>query len=157
MYFFLLMDDLLKEVTKMDDKLDTNGVMGSVKLFLTFPAHDLKILWGLGCCNAAIWFNFFLHLIQMWKETSQGWEKKYRTSCVQKCLIMALWTNGWCVVSTHQYSSPLTCIKLSPLTQVGYLGGQEPSLLHQQLLWPHWHMQVVGTNPRQAVLQQPSC
>lgn len=54
MYFFLLMDDLLKEVTKMDDKLDTNGVMGSVKLFLTLPAHDLKILWDLGCCNAAI-------------------------------------------------------------------------------------------------------
>lgn len=88
-----------------------NGMMGSVKSLLTFPAYDLKILWDLGGYNAAIWLNFFLHqtlhLIKNVERNIPGMGKKYRRPCVLKCLISGLM--GDVRSALHLYSSSLTC------------------------------------------------
>lgn len=78
------------------------------------------------------------------KKHSRDGKKIQKTLCPE--IMPALWTDGWCEVSTPPVQQFIN------LHGVGHLGRQEPSLLHQQLLGPHWHIQTVGTDPRQAAL-----
>lgn len=66
-----------------------NGEMGSVKSLLTFPVHDLKILWDLGGFNAAISLNFFPPPDPPPQTNVErnipGMGENHRRSCVLKC------------------------------------------------------------------------